>query len=521
MTRPAAWVAALAVAVLAATRLAGVARDQLAAPFDLVSEGPHLSAVLAIRDGVDVFDPAMYRRPPFTLTPYAPLYHVIVAALPQEPANPFFTGRVVAAVSMLAAAAAMLALGLRHGQAPLAVAFVGLFFLVPTVTGNTAYLRSDNLALAFAAWAVVTAAATLPGRGGEAAVALPARRGPAAVALPARAGTGADAFARRGRAAAGAGVLAALAIAGKQSFTAPAVAGFVGLLLHDRRLALRFAVAGAVTGAVLALAASLMWGRGFWFCMALPLTSYPRQWGSVWQRVSFVLAQPVVLYLLALAGVGLILTATRRAWTPVRALLGLYMAAAWALQMGVMTGIGAAEHNLIEPVLATVLWIVVAVDARRGLVPAALCATAALAALVELRTAPLELYAYTTPEATAEHLRQRDQARRAIDSLGLPGRRFLNLENSQVTHDFPGAVTVNDPFMFVMLWDTGTVSTAPLLDAIRARAFDAVLLAPSLTSAANQRPEIPTQNVILTAFQYYRPAFRNELVSVLVRSESP
>jgi hypothetical protein len=102
------WLAAFALAAAALARLVPVVGAHLAAPFDLISEGPHLCTVQAITSGYDIYDPRSFLDLPFFMTPYAPLYHLIVAELPQRAGNPFFTGRVVTMLFMVAAATSLL-----------------------------------------------------------------------------------------------------------------------------------------------------------------------------------------------------------------------------------------------------------------------------------------------------------------------------------------------------------------------------------------------------------------------------
>ena len=148
-----AWAVAALFVATSAARLVPVVRDHLAATFDLMSEGPHMSTVKALERGDDIYDPRSFLDLPFYMTPYTPLYHVVVAALPQRAGNPFFTGRVVATVCMLTAAASLLFVAGR-GQLPTALIALAAFFLIRAVTDNTAYLRSDALALCLSVWAV-------------------------------------------------------------------------------------------------------------------------------------------------------------------------------------------------------------------------------------------------------------------------------------------------------------------------------------------------------------------------------
>ena len=97
-------VAAAALTLALAARIGSVAADQFSAPWDLVFETPNLGTIKLIQGGKNPYDPEIYAAPPFIITLYTPLYHYLVAALPEHSGNPFFTGRLVSMLSLLAAA---------------------------------------------------------------------------------------------------------------------------------------------------------------------------------------------------------------------------------------------------------------------------------------------------------------------------------------------------------------------------------------------------------------------------------
>ena len=487
--RAAAWLVAVAVLVAALGRLAPVVRDQIAAPFDLISEGPHLSTVKAIREGFNIYDPATVLDLPFHASPYTPLYHWLVAQLPQRPGNPFVTGRVVALLFMAGAAATLFTV-VRREMLPAAMLALGCFVLLHPVTGNTAYLRSDSMALCCSVWAVVAAA-----------------RG------------------RRGGTVAAA-VLATTAVAAKQSFYAAGGACVLFLLL-ERRTPLFLLVAGT-TAALLALAATLRWGTGFWFCTTLPLTDYPRDWESFFVHWRMMFAQPIFV-LLAVSAAGLLaITLWRAPRTLARSPYFPYMACSWVGQTLLMSGIGAENHNLIEPALATLLWALATLrDGRvfstsppgvvRAGIVAVICAIVFCVGL-ELSNPRWRDYAYTTPAHTAAYVSTRAEIRRALADLGLMGGQALNIKNSQVAHDFDVRINVNDPWMYItVLWQSRPETERRLTRAIETQYFDVVLTAPGLVSAAGQTLDNPTQRLIRTIFRHYRVARRGIEVNVLTR----
>jgi len=306
-SRAIAWIFAAVMVGVMLQRLVPVCRDQLAAPYDLISEGPHMCTVQAIQRGGDIYGRGSFLDLPFYMTPYTPLYHALVAALPQDPANPFFTGRVLAAFFIILAASSLLFVAAPGHRATAVTAFA-VFFLLHAVTANTAYLRSDGLALCTSIWAIVTTARA---------------RTRGAVAL--------------------AGALAAVAVAGKQSFLAAGLVSFLFIAIRRPRDLLAFVASGLGVGLGLGAAATAVWGTDFWFAVTIPLTDYPRDIGGFWVHWEMMFAQPIFVCIVGIAVVTLLATRTLAApYLP-------YALVAWILQTAVMTGIGAENHNLMEP----------------------------------------------------------------------------------------------------------------------------------------------------------------------------
>ncbi|MCC6763643.1 MAG: hypothetical protein IT293_03190 [Deltaproteobacteria bacterium] len=482
------WSAALALAGAALARLVPVVRDQLRAPFDLISEGPHMCTVKALWAGFDIYARGSFLDLPFFMTPYTPLYHALVAVLPQDPANPFFTGRLVAAGAMGIAAAALPAIAAR-GHRATAVLALGVFFLIHAVTGNTAYLRSDAMALAFSVWAVVAAAR-------------------------ARTRVGVIASA----------VLAALGVAAKQSFLAAGVACFIHVARHRPRDLGAFLGAGLAVGAVLGAAATAWFGTDFWFAVTLPLSDYPRDIESYWVHWDMMLAQPLVRFVLG-AGAGATIVALVRDGRRACATPYLpYAGAAWILQNGVMTGIGAENHNLIEPMLATLVWIVVVAQGdgtplRLGWARAAGLTVLAWCVVLELGNPNTRLWSHTDPAHTARYVRERASARDALRALDAEHGRLLNLKNSQIPHDFEGGeMNLNDLWMYItVLWNSRPETVGRLLAAIEAERFDAVIVSPGVVRVDPNPGDAPWPRISRALFERYRVAYHGGEVNLLTR----
>jgi len=435
-----------------------------------------MDLINALRDGVNIYDPATTLGIPFHMTVYAPLFNSLVAALPAHPTNPFFTGRILAALFMLGAAVCLFGVPRARGHLFLPLMAFGAFFLIHPVVLNTVYQRSDPAALFLSVIAVMSCVRAL--------------EGPRRAALT--------------------GALCVLAVATKQSYVAALLACGLYLLVHDRRATVVFATAALAVGALLAAVASYRWGRGFWFCILLPATNYPRQWDGFvvyWQQMA---AQPVFLFIVAAALISSYRAACARSPSSLvtESPYFLYMLMSWVTQTIVLTGAGAAGHYLIEPVLASLLWSirVLGGDAFPRSPRWAVAVTAAVFLLcvgVEFRTPRGGPYFATTRQRTEEHLRHRDEIERELVRLQVDRNRMLNFRDSQISHDFSGTISVNDPFLYFVLWEARIVDTAPLHRAIEHAYFDAIFVSPGLMSAANQDKDNPVQELIREIFRHY------------------
>jgi len=482
------WSLAALLAAASLSRLVPVSRAQLAAPFDLISEGPHLCTVQAIARGVNIYARQSFLGLPFFMTPYTPLYHVLVAALPQDPANPFFTGRLVAAAFMVASAAVLLATA--RVRRPLAIAAIAAFFLIHAVTGNTVYLRSDAVALCWSVWAVVAASR-----------------------------------ARSSRGALAAGVLCGLALAAKQSFVAAGIACFIHFVRHAPRRLRAFFAGGAAVVLVLAAAATAEWGRDFWLAVTIPVTDYPRDIESFFVHWRMMFAQPIFLWLVGAALLAIVTSLRRDRRVAFATPFFPYVLVAWACQTWVMTGIGAENHNLNEPVLATLLWLV-AVEDRRGAVlrlgwtrAAALVALAGCVAF-ELRNPDPATYAHTDTAKTARYMAARERVNAWLRARSLEHGRMLNLKNSQVVHDYVGDFVVNDVWMYItVLWNSRPETVDGLVRAIEREEFDAIFVSPGVLSPEHDVGNAPWPRIIHAVFAHYAVALRGEEVNVLLRRE--
>jgi hypothetical protein len=484
---------AVALAIGAMARLVPIVRDQLAAPFDLISEGPHLELITAIREGFNIYAPESHVDSPFRLVPYLPLFHAALAIAPADPVNPFFVGRFVAMLFIVAAAATLFAVAPRHDWIGIPLAAFASFFLIRPIVGNTAYLRSDHAGVFFSAVAILTVA----GRP------LTRRR----VLLAA--------------------VFSATALACKQSFLAASAAAFLFTAMQDKRAGALFAIVLLSVLGVLSALATIYWGRGFWYCIALPVSQYPRDWEAFFEHWDAMWRQPVFAFIAFALG-GTAVAGLFRRTLFVETPLFLFFVLSLAVQTGVLSGIGSANHYFFEPILAALLWLVWS-STQLPRLPSAnwllvgVVGVLSVCAVSELRDQNTPECRYTTAADTAAHVWNRELVIDAMNQHGVHGE-LLNLKDSPVTFDYAreGRINVDDPYLFTALWDAGGLSADTILRRIRERYFEGVIVQSMLVSAAGQDPSVPIQNIIRVLFENYQVGIHGNVVNVLIpRNPNP
>jgi hypothetical protein len=137
-----------------------VSAQQLDVPRDLAYESPIQRSVDVIREGSNPYDPKVYNDGPFVLTMYTPFYFWLTSLLPSPAANPFWTARAVAGLSMFLAAATVLLVLPRRETNHFTLLACSVIFLIGPVVKSTAVARNDSLGLLFSALAVVLVART-------------------------------------------------------------------------------------------------------------------------------------------------------------------------------------------------------------------------------------------------------------------------------------------------------------------------------------------------------------------------
>jgi hypothetical protein len=470
-------------------RVADIARTNLAAPFDLHQESSLRASIGVLQQGDNPYSESVYADVPFVLTMYAPGYLLLVAALPEAVGRPYYTGRLVVLIALLAAAGLTLVVSRGRRGLLLGALACGWFFLYVPIAARVAYMRVDPPGLLLSAAAVVLAA-----------------RG-------------------RWRLAA---LLCIGALVMKQTFVAAGAACLLQLVLTDRRRAGAFALLLAGLGLACALVAQALWGSGFWFCtLQLPANEvFPSaalsHLGGLFRHPSFVV--PFVLTLVTLAS----------AWR--RDGLGLlrdspypgYVLVSLAVLVLTVGKAGAGSFYFLEFMLAQLLWLVhtLGAEGARGAhgvtgahgaavagpdgtpraVPSAAVVAAGLLVLVggaaELAgLAPLG-GRLADPQQFASARAYSESVRAYLARDGLDRPLLLNVGPPSAGWLVSDTVCLNDAYLYNLAFREGKLSPQPLLDAVARRAFDVVLL--PTAAPASEAIDEPMGAVVQAVRTHYR-----------------
>jgi hypothetical protein len=441
--------AALAIIVPVGWRFVGVAYHQLYFPFDLCFETPSLATIKVIKGGWNPYSPDVFNAMPFVLTMYTPLYHYLVAMLPIDATNPFFYGRWVSLICVVACGL-LLFLVHRRGQGQWWMACVLPFLLFSSwpLMANAAFLKNDSLGLLFSAAAVATLS-----------------------------------FATKGRGLIAAG-LCILAVASKQSFVAAPTACLCFLVLQDRREAVRFVA--MLTGLMIsgAIAATWVWGHGFWFSV-IGAVRQPFDVETGLRIILQAARQPLLAAILLGSAAALVHACVRRG---LRVNLrespyAFYLFFAWSVMLLTIWKRGASANYLFEFHLASVLWLShwlrTEIEYRSPSYLLRFLLVVAGLTSFEIWVSRPAFYTFATA-ARADAMAQRSEIlQRATRQTGVRNPKLLNLVTHVDAYLLSDQVYLNDPFLYGLLWEDDILSPQPIALAISRGAFDWIAVPPS------------------------------------------
>ena len=473
-----------ALLALAGARFAVVVAGQLAWPLDLEFETLQLRTVRVIEAGRNPYGPETYADLPFVFSVYTPLYHLLVAALPEVAGRPYLVGRLLALGAMLLVAAGFFVVDGRRTRMGAAALACGWFLLLWPVAGHSAYMRQEPLGLLCSA---------------------------AAVLLLARGGA---------RAAAGAALCCLLALGFKQSFLAAPLAGLLWLALARRARELRvFAGVLVGLGGLAALGATLLWGRGFWFCTTAGTVD--RWSGPLFVRAWAEMARQPAFVALALVAVLVAARAARRGAAALRD--SPYPAFALVALVLVLATVGKVGSHILyffELLLALLLWLAHELGRHppppRPALLAGLVVLALAAHDVATSASRRAILAWPDPD-NEPGLGYAEQTRAGLVEKGFEHPVVLNLGPLRAVGSIADDFCVNDALLYDRLFRTGRVSPEPLIAAVRRGAFDLVLLATKQPMPPLPGADDPMSRVVAAVAENYRLLGRDLVLQYYVR----
>lgn len=476
------------VAFLFLLRLCDVISHQLIAPFDLVYETPNLSTIKLIQAGKNPYDPEIYSNVPFIISIYTPLYHYITASLPPHYANPFLSGRIVSMISMLLSAS-ILFFVLPRNKKPLIftsfLAFATYFSFWPVIS-NTAFLKNDPLALFFSGFAVALA---FNFRNRDWA--------PVLVAL-----------------------LSMLAIMAKQSYVSAAGSCLLYYLASNRRYCTRFIVSILFFSMVIAVIATSYWGPGFWFSTVHALKQEVAfQQGYL--VVTMMLRQPMFIFLLVLTALSI--------WVAVKGYGAklfrdspylVYILVSGTTLFLTVGKTGSSTNYFFEFLIAQLMWLVYLagkyflIYPRRPWLPLILLVFSFFGAVDMVCSKRLD-YSFVDERIRTQRESHYKNVRNDIKALGFSNPSILNPFTHIYTYSITNTAYLNDPYLYMLLWQDGILEPTPLAQGISDGYFDIIML----PSRINHSSELmaPIDKLVARILERYKPGLTGSGFNYYIR----
>jgi hypothetical protein len=442
-------VAALLILFLSLHRFYVVATKHLNTRYDLGIESINLATIRSLRQGKAIYADSFFRKPPFIITIYNPLFHYITAIMPQSKTNEFYTGRFISLVSTVLSLILLFLPGYSRGFPKIRVVSifaVSWVLLHPIFLESAVYMHPDMLALSLSALAVVT------------------------LETP-----------RTNRRVVIAALLAFLGFAAKQSFVCATTACFLFLLFQDRRKAFLFALTSIVSYSSFFIFMHRYWGEGHFFCTIASVLAHPSYLNLTLMRILELLRQPMFVFLLLIVAFSFAYAYRKEKSALFHSPYFIYLEVAAIVPLIGLGKIGGETSYYLEFILASSLWIVF--FARKfysNFSPAfpalfLLCLVAATA--LELSVTKRSAYLLTEdPHNSYYKYHMPERVHAELMELTPPDERFLVI-NCHVMLPFLKETYLNDPYNYFMMWFYGLLDPAPMIEAMDKKFFSVILFA--------------------------------------------
>jgi len=99
-----------------------------------------------------------------------------------------------------------------------------------------------------------------------------------------------------------------------------------------------------------------------------------------------------------------------------------------------------------------------------------------LCSMIELQIAERSDYSFAGKDAAPAATAYYRQMNQAIDALGFDAPKILNIFSHIHGYSISDRLYLNDPFVYRLLWENGTLDIKPMIDSIRERYFDVIMV---------------------------------------------
>lgn len=417
---------------------------QLHQPHDLVFESPNVQTIELIRQQENPYSETNYNGPPFVITLYTPIYHYIIASLPQLDGNIYSVGRIISALSMVLAAIGLFLADRKAGWFGL-VAFVA-FFSLWFVISNTAFVKNDTLALFLAVSALICT-----------------YRGQSSYLLIL------------------AGVLCVAAVMTKQSYISATLACTLYLLLSRRRDLIPFVLGIFISSVLVLSVANFHWGPGFWFstisALGQPVTashatevlySVYRQPSAAFITLTFLSVSAFRFY--KLGGVTL-------SESPY-----LLYSIFSILLVTITLGKEGSSNNYFFEVFMSQLLYLVSTFSREDIDPPlrqiAMIGLLVISLIFLFDVVRTDQRKYSFASASSVEMKERtiNNLNSKLAELGYQNPEILDLGFSVFVSALSTRVSLNDPYHYSMMWRDGILATDAMVNSVEQQFYDVILI---------------------------------------------
>lgn len=454
------------------SRLFIVTIDQLNAPFDLIFETPNLCTIKLIKDGKNPYDPEIYSKPPFLITIYTPLYHYIAATLPINKKNPFLYGRILSLLAMFAAASALFLIPGKKTFLIFSILGFSLYFSIWTVVSNTSFLKNDSLALFFSIYAIV---------------------------IIYRCNSSLSVV--------WASLFCILAVLSKQSYISAVITCFIYLLLSNRTHFFIFLASILILTAIVISIAAGLWGAGFWFSTIsalqhpVSLNQGINLWKQMFRQPSFWSIN--IFFLLTL-----IPYFKKNAREMLQdAPFFLYSIVTFLILTITIGKIGSSTNYFFEFLLSELIWIVFILSKQskpfnsKPFIIAGLIFLSAVS-VFDIYSSKRDNYSLISQKTMRGKNKKILSMKNAVKSLNINTPLIMDLVRHNYLFSLSDNISLNDPFLYRLLWRKGTIDFHPFLNSIKHQIYDIIMLPKSLSLMSNSGD--PFNQAVALTFQYYK-----------------